>query len=452
MPEYRNRPIPLIAIVGPPNVGKSRLFNRLTRSRQAIVEDTPGVTRDRNYGEGEWFGRLYNVVDTGGFDPDSTDPLLSMMRDQAQLAIDEADIVLVLFDGKVGVTPGDSEIVEIMRSSKKQIFYVVNKIDAPSHEPRLLEFYELGLDMLYPTSAEHGLGCDDLMEVLTEGFPTEEELEADRDLDDDTVKIAVLGRPNVGKSTLINQLLGEDRLLTSDIPGTTRDAIDSAIEIEGQRYLFIDTAGVRRKPKVRLALERFSVVRALSAIDRADVVLFLLDPDEGPTDQDARLLGLANDKGRGVVLLVNKWDTIQKDTGTSGAYVKGIRETWPFMTHAPIEFISAKTGQRVHRILTAALEVRRQWRKRISTSELNQFLADAVAKRQPPISKNRRPKLFYVTQAAVAPPTFVVFCKDPSAIPGHYRRFLSNQLRVHYGFEGCPIRLYFRRRGKKERE
>jgi GTPase len=444
--------LPLVAIVGRPNVGKSRFFNRLTRSRKAIVENTPGVTRDRHYGEAEWEERVFNLVDTGGFEPETTDELLGKMREQAELAIAEADIVVALFDGRAGPVKADWEMAELLRRSGKPIFWVVNKIDAESAEPLVAEFFELGISPVYAVSAEHGRGMDELMEVLTAEFPKASDVAAARDSDEGeegVTHIAVIGRPNVGKSTLVNRLVGQERLLTSDVPGTTRDAIDTALEQDGQRFVLIDTAGVRRRRSISLELERFSVVRAFHSVDRADVVLFLLDGQEGPTDQDARLLGLVADKGRAIVLLVNKWDAVEKDEKTADTYAKALRETLNFVDYARVEFISAKTGQRVNRVLPAALEAKAQWRRRIPTSELNAFLAQVVARNQPPIHRNRRVKLYYMTQARTAPPTFVIMASAPKGVAEHYQRYLVNQLRAAYGFQGSPIRLRVRQRERR---
>ncbi len=440
--------LPLVAIVGRPNVGKSRLFNRMTGTRNAIVEDFEGVTRDRNYGDVEWYGKRFNLVDTGGFEPDSEDILLSAMRDQAQLAIEEADVIILLFDGKQGLLAADWEINDILRRTDKPVHYAVNKIDGPKHDELVFEFHELGAETLHPISAEHGRGVDDLVDAVAEDLeevpPEEDEFVADE------TRIAVLGRPNVGKSTLINQLLGEERLLTSNIPGTTRDSIDNVLEVDGHKFILIDTAGVRRRRSISLALEKFSVVRSFKSIDRAQVVVFLIDGLEGPTDQDARLLRMAVDKGRAIVLLVNKWDAVEKDEQTSGQYALELRERLPFLDYAPIEFISALSGQRVHRTLQRALEVREQWARRITTGELNRFIKDAVARLQPTMYRNRRVKFYYASQVSACPPTFMFVCNYPKSVPEHYNRYLTNQLRRAHGFEGTPIKTFFRARKKNE--
>jgi len=443
-----------VAIVGRPNVGKSRLFNRITGSRSALVEDTPGVTRDRHYAEVEWYGARFNLVDTGGFEPDAEDLLLSAMREQAQIAMEEADVIVLLFDGQAGVTSADQDIVEMLRRTDKRIVHAVNKMDGPKHDALAMEFYELGVEQMALISAEHGRGVDDLMDIVCEGFETEDDLDDDDGLEGVT-RIAVVGRPNVGKSTLINRLLGADRLLTSNIPGTTRDAIDTMLERDGEQFLVIDTAGVRRRRSIKLLLEKYSVVKSFRSIDRAEVVLFVVDGTEGPTDQDARLLSMVADKGRAVILLVNKWDVVEKDERTSGQYVKGLREAWTFVDYAPVEFISALTGKRVHKVLDMALRVKRNWEQRIPTAELNRFIEDFQRRFQPPVHRNRRPKIFYGSQVKAAPPTFMMVANYPKSIPTNYRRYILNQLRETYDFEGTPVKLFFKarsRRGDDEEE
>ena len=441
--------MPLVAIVGRPNVGKSRLFNRLIGARRAIVDDFPGVTRDRNYGETEWYGTRFNLVDTGGFDPGAEDVLLSAMREQAKMAIDEADVVIMLFDGREGLTAADWEINELLRRSQKPVFYAVNKMDSPKQDPLVLEFHELGVERLFPISAEHGHGVDDLVDACAECFaPTDDE--DDQPIPENETHIAVVGRPNVGKSTLINKLLGSERLLTSEIPGTTRDSIDTVLEKDGHHFVLIDTAGVRRRRSIWRTLEKFSVVKSFKSIDRAQVVIFLLDGKEGPTDQDARLLRMVVDKGRALLLLVNKWDIVEKDERTAGQYAKALHENLPFCSFAPIEFVSALTGQRVHRVLDRALVAREKWSTRVSTADVNRFLERAVARKQPPVHRNRRVKLYYASQVAASPPTFMFVCNYPRSIPEHYRRYLINQLRQSFDFAGSPIKVFFRPRKKGE--
>jgi GTP-binding protein len=446
----RRNSLPLVAIVGRPNVGKSRLFNRLTGTRDAIVANVPGVTRDRNYAEVEWEGRLFNLVDTGGFEPDAEDALLAQMREQAQLAIEEADTVIVVFDGKEGLLPADWEITDLMRRSRKRVYFAVNKVDIDRHETRVIDFHELGVHPLFAISAEHGRGVDELMDEVSRDCPDADEVRAARQIADDEVRVAVIGRPNVGKSTLINRLVGEDRLLTSEVPGTTRDAIDTLLETDAGRFLLIDTAGVRRRRSIARAIEKYSVIKAFGSIDRADVALLLLDGPEGPTDQDGRLLQLVEEKGRGVVFLVNKWDLVEKDTHTAAEYAGALRARFASSGHAPVEFISALEGKRVHRVLQRAQDVHAAAGRRIPTAELNRFLSEATARVQPPMYRNRRLKLLYMTQVAVRPPRFVVVCNYPRSVPVHYRRYLAHQLREAYGFEGSPIRLHFRPRRARE--
>ena len=440
---------PLIALVGRPNVGKSRLFNRLTSSHKAIVVDMPGVTRDRHYGEGEWDGKVYNVVDTGGFDPDSDDVLLRQMREQAQLAIDEADIVFFLMDGRAGLTSADLEIAQMLRVSSKPLYPIVNKIDGARHDVLVAEFYATGFERLFGLSAEHGYQMDDLMDDVIDFLPTRKQVEHIPEGESPPLGIAVVGKPNAGKSTLINQLLGKERLLTSAVPGTTRDAIDSLITVDGLEYLLIDTAGVRRRKSISALEEKYSVVQAFKAIDRADVTLYMLDVEEGLTEQDQRLIRLCKDKGKPHILLVNKWDLVEKDASTAGSWVKNLREQLDYAAYAPIVFISALSGQRVHRILTAARKVYGEWGQRVSTADLNRWLVATTQHTSPPIYKKKRPKLFYATQVAVRPPTIMVSVADPDAIATTYQRFLLNRLREDFSFGGTPIKMFFRPRGKK---
>jgi GTP-binding protein len=440
---------PLLAIVGRPNVGKSRLFNRLTASRFAIVEDLPGVTRDRQYGEGHWNHHRYQVVDTGGFEPEAEDILLTQMREQADLAIAEADIILFVMDVHAGVLPADLEIADRLRRTRKPVFAVINKVDGPRQEMLLADFWSLGFEDLYPTSAEHGRGYDDLMEALLPLIPRQPDPEVD---DDPDIRVAVLGRPNAGKSTLVNRILGEERLLTSDIPGTTRDSVNTWLEQDGRRYLFIDTAGIRRKRSIRERVERYAVVQSFKSIDRAEVILYLIDASEGLTTQDQRICGLAHDKGRSLILVLNKWDAVQKDHRTADAWMRALRESLRFATYAPIVTISAKSGQRVHRLLPLIHEVHAQFQRRVTTSMLNQVLRQALV-RNPPRSKGTQHlKVYFGSQVATRPPTFMFVVNDPDLVHFSYQRYLQNVLREEFGFEGVPLKIFFRARKRYEED
>jgi GTP-binding protein len=446
-PGVADAALPLVAIVGRPNVGKSRLFNRLTGTRHAIVEDMPGVTRDRQYGEARWENRRFHVVDTGGFEPDADDALLSQMRDQARLAMEEADIIVFVCDGIAGLLPADREIATLLRSSVAPVICAVNKIDADRQEPSVAEFYELGLDPLVAVSAEHSRNFDELLDHILEHIPQTPPAPPP---DDSLIRVAVLGKPNAGKSSLINQLLGEDRLLTSEVPGTTRDAINTFVEHDGQRYLFIDTAGVRRKRAISMQVEKYSVVHSFKAIDRADVVVYVIDATEGATAQDQRLAGLVHDKGRGLVVLLNKWDLVEKDHKTADAYIKKLREELKFHPTAPVVTISALSGQRVHRVLPAVDAVYAEFIRRIGTGELNRWVADATRVNPPKSKASQRLKILYVSQVSTRPPTFMFVVNNPDLVHFSYQRYLLNSLRSTFGFEGVPIKLFFRARGKKE--
>lgn len=438
----------LIAIVGRPNVGKSRLFNRLTESQKAIVHDFEGVTRDRQYGDAEWFGREYTIIDTGGFVPDTDEPILAQMRDQAQLAMDEADTIIFMMDGRDGLVTSDREIAAMLRLTDKPVFFVVNKVDAwMRREEFLHDFFELGSE-LYPVSAEHGHGMDALMDDVTASLPVIpfDERQAE---DDPRTKVAVVGKPNAGKSSLVNSLLGEQRLLTSDIPGTTRDAIDTEVYFEGRDYLFIDTAGLRKKSSISHRLEEFAVVQAIRSIDRADVALLVIDADAGLTGQDKKIASVVANRGRGCVVLVNKWDLVEKDDTTAGEFVKELRHQMPFLSWAPVLFVSAKTGQRVHRIFGHVESAWDQWTRRIQTSELNRFVEDVVSQHSPPVHRNRKLKFYYTSQVSTRPPTFAFVVNAPDGVAPSYRRFLENRIRDAYGFEGTPIRTVVRARKQK---
>jgi len=438
--------VPLIAIVGRPNVGKSRLFNRMTGTRFAIVEDLEGVTRDRQYGEGTWDGRRFQVVDTGGFEPESTDELLAQMRDQARLAMEEADIVLHIVDGQTGIVPADRDIASMLRRSNKPVWLVVNKIDGPRHEVNVAEFWELGLDDVHPLSAEHGNGYADLLDSIAPFLP-KGRIERDRD---DLIRVAVVGKPNAGKSTLINRLLGEDRLLTSDIPGTTRDAINTWLEHDDQRYLFIDTAGVRRKRGINEAVEKYAVVQAFKAIDRADVVIYMLDATVGVTSQDQRIAGLVRDKGRAMVILLNKWDAVAKDARTADEYIRRLREQLKFAHFAPVMTVSAKTGQRIHKLYPLIQSAFASYIARTSTSKVNDVVRAAVRRNPPKPRRNKRLKVFYASQVATRPPTMMFVVNDPELVHFSYERYLYNSCRAAWGFEGSPLKIFFRPRKKDD--
>lgn len=438
---------PLVAIVGRPNVGKSMLFNKLVGQRLSIVEDTPGVTRDRLYASCEWCGRQFDIVDTGGIEPNTDSEILAFMREQAQIAINAADVIILVTDIRTGVTAADKEVANMLKRSRKPIVVAVNKADSTgAADPALYEFYELGLGDPVAVSAVHGHGTGDLLDFCLEHFP--EETESDEE--NDTVSVAVIGKPNVGKSSLINQILGEKRVIVSDVAGTTRDAVDSYIENSHGRYIFIDTAGIRRKSKVEERVEKFSVMRAQLAIERADVCLIMIDGRDGVTEQDTKIAGLAHEAGKASIIVVNKWDLVDKETGTMEKMRKDIMRDLSFMSYAPIVFISALTGQRIDRIFELVNFANDQTNMRISTGMLNDVLADAQAKVQPPTDKGRRLKIYYMTQTGIKPPNFVVFCNRRDLFHFSYQRYLENQIRAVFGLEGTPIRMVIRQKGDTE--
>ena len=438
---------PIIAIVGRPNVGKSTLFNRIVGGKKAIVANEPGMTRDRNYTDVEWEESTFTLIDTGGFEPVSKDRIFIQMREQCQLAMDEADVILFVMDGKEGLASSDKEIANILRRVNKPVFYIVNKIDNPKHEEKVFEFYGLGVETIYAVSAEHGYGVNGLMDEVMKVLPKLAEERWDRD----AAKVAVVGRPNVGKSSLVNRILGYKRVIVDEAPGTTRDAIDTFFEKDGKRYILIDTAGIRRKSRISLRLEKYSIVEALRTIDQSDVVLLLLDSKEGVTSQDARIGGFIHEKGKGCILVVNKWDLIEKDSQTIVEFEKKIYSDLKYLSYAPILFISALTGQRVPKILNMVDRVAEQSKKRIPTSPLNRYFEKWVEGHPPPLYKNRKVKLNYITQVSTAPPTFVIYANTPDGIHFSYERYLINQMRDTFGFEGVPIRLQFRKK-RKERQ
>lgn len=438
---------PIIAIVGRPNVGKSTLFNRIARGKKAIVADELGVTRDRNYADVEWEGGVFTLIDTGGFEPVSKDRIFIQMREQCQLAMEEADVIFFIMDGKEGLTPSDKDIADILRRQNKRVFFIVNKIDGPMHEEKIYEFYGLGTERIYPVSAEHRYGLDELMDEVVKILPRWKGEKWNRE----ATRVAVIGRPNVGKSSLINRFLGYRRVLVDETPGTTRDAIDTLFERNGKKYILIDTAGIRRKSRISLKLEKYSIVEALRTIDRCQVALLLLDSREGVTDQDAHIGGFVHEKGKGCILVVNKWDLIQKDSQTMVEFKRKVYEDLKYLSYAPIVFISALTGQRVPKILNLVDEVAEQAKKRISTSQLNKYFGQWMERYPPPLHKNRSVKLNYITQVSSGPPTFVIYTNSPEGIHFSYERYLINQMREAFGFQGVPIRLHFRKKSKGQR-
>ena len=439
--------LPVVAIVGRPNVGKSMLFNKLTGRRTAIVEDTPGVTRDRIYGKCDWNGREFQVVDTGGIEPSTRSEMLLFMRRQAEIAIETADVIIMVTDVKVGMTAADQEVANMLLRSKKPVCLAVNKCDSvgPTN-PDVYEFYALGLGDPIEVSAIHGHGTGDLLDFCVANFPPETEDEEE----DDVIRVAIVGKPNVGKSSLLNQILGMERTIVSDVAGTTRDAIDSYYENEYGKYCFIDTAGMRRKSKVDDAIEKYSNMRTIAAIDRSDVGLILIDANEGVTEQDTKIAGLAHEAGKACVIVANKWDTVEKETKTMDEKTADIRRDLSYMTYAPIVFLSALTGARVNRLFEVINAVSNNAAMRITTGMLNNILADATARVQPPSDKGRRLKIYYMTQVGIKPPHFVVFCNDARLFHFSYQRYLENQLRAVFGLEGTPIRLTIRQKGDKE--
>ena len=438
---------PLIAIVGRPNVGKSMLFNKLVGQRLSIVEDTPGVTRDRLYAEAEWRNRKFDLVDTGGIEPSADSQILAFMRQQAEIAIQHATVILFVCDIKTGLTASDQEVANMLLRSQKPVVLAVNKMDQVGiTNPDIYEFYNLGLGDPIAVSAVHGHGTGDLLDACMEYVPPEDEEEEE----DDVIKVAIIGKPNVGKSSLVNRILGEQRVIVSDMAGTTRDAVDSYFENQKGKYLFIDTAGMRKKSKVDDRIEKFSVLRATMAIERADVCLILVDANEGVTEQDTKVAGLAHEAGKACIIVVNKWDAIEKDDKTMDHMRQDIRRDLSYMTYAPIVFISALTGQRVDRLFDLINYVNDQASLRITTGMLNTVLADATARVQPPTDKGRRLKIYYLTQIGIKPPHFVCFCNDAKLFHFSYQRYLENQIRSTFGLEGTPVRLTIRQKSDKE--
>ncbi|MDU1174587.1 ribosome biogenesis GTPase Der [Peptostreptococcus anaerobius] len=435
-----NRPI--VAIVGRPNVGKSTLFNKLTGTKISIVEDTPGVTRDRIFGEVEWLNKYFTIIDTGGIEPESDDIIISQMRNQAMLAVDMAHVILFVVDGKGGLTAADREVADILRKTNKPVLLVVNKIDSKSQWDNVYDFYELGLDMPFAVSGANAIGLGDLLDEIVKNFPDG----LNTEYDEDVIKVAITGKPNAGKSSILNNILGEERVIVSPIAGTTRDAIDTYFEQGDNKFLLIDTAGIRRRSKVYENVERFSVIRSMSAVDRADVVLIVIDATEGVTEQDTKIAGIAHDEGKACIFVVNKWDLVEKDNKTMGNYKMSIREKFPFMSYAPIVFVSAVTNQRIAKILETAVYVSSEQNKRVSTSVLNQVIAEAVMLNQPPSDKGRRLKIYYGTQTGVKPPTFTLFINDKELTHFSYTRYIENRMRENFGYEGTSIRIDYKQK------
>lgn len=437
---------PVVAVVGRPNVGKSTLFNKIIGKRLSIVDDTPGVTRDRIYGDGEWLGKKFMLVDTGGIEPDSGDVILSAMRAQAQLAIETASVIIFVTDIKTGVTASDAEVAAMLQKSGKPVVLCVNKCDGIGEvPPDFYEFYNLGVGEPIAVSSVHGHGTGDLLDEVIKNIPESEFC----DTDEEIINVAIIGKPNAGKSSLINQIAGEERSIVSDIAGTTRDAIDTRIERDGTEYNFIDTAGLRRKSRVEDKIEKYSVLRAKMAVERADVCVIMIDGKEGFTEQDSKVAGLAHEQGKACIIAVNKWDIVDKDGKTMDSARKKLMNDFSFMPYAPIIFISAKTGQRIDRLFELIKFVYQQNTMRISTGMLNDILADATARVQPPTDKGKRLKIYYMTQASTKPPTFVCFCNKAELFHFSYQRYLENQIRSTFGLEGTPVRFVIRERGEK---
>ncbi|HZG16493.1 MAG TPA: ribosome biogenesis GTPase Der [Candidatus Bathyarchaeia archaeon] len=434
--------LPVVAIVGRPNVGKSTIFNRLVGERIAIVEDMPGVTRDRLYGKGEWLNHYFHVIDTGGIEFGETDEILTQMRVQAELAIDEADVIVMIADGRTGATDADLELARMLNRTGKPIVLAINKLDNPEMRMEVYDFYQLGLGEPFPISGSHGLGLGDMLDAVIAHFPQEEEGEEE----DDVIRVSIIGRPNVGKSSLTNALLGEERVIVSDVAGTTRDAIDTPFTREGQKYVLVDTAGMRKRGKVYESTEKYSVMRAMKAIEDSDVVLVVLNGEEGIIEQDKKIAGYAHEAGRAIIIVVNKWDAVEKDDKTMNRFIEEIRDGFKYLSYAPILFVSAKTKQRIHTILPKVNEVADAHTMRVSTSTLNELINEAQIMTPPPTDKGKRLRISYATQAAVKPPTFILFVNDPEIMHFSYERYIENKIREAFVFEGTPIRILTRQK------
>ena len=438
---------PIVAIVGRPNVGKSTLFNALAGERISIVKDTPGVTRDRIYADVSWLDYNFTMIDTGGIEPESSDVILSQMRDQAQIAIDTADVIMFLVDVRQGLQDADSKVADMLRRSHKPVVLVVNKVDSfDKFMADVYEFYNLGIGEPFPISAVDKLGLGEMLDEVVKYFPNS----AKEEMEDDRPKVAIVGKPNVGKSSLVNKLAQEDRVIVSNIAGTTRDAIDTAVKFNGKEYVFIDTAGIRRKSKIKEDIERYSIIRAVAAVERADVVLIVIDATEGVTEQDAKIAGIAHDRGKGIIVVVNKWDAIEKDNDTVKNHTQDIRDILSFMPYAEILFVSAKSGQRLHKIFETIDVVIENNSMRVATGVLNEIVAEAVAMQQTPTDKGKRLKIYYVTQVSVKPPTFVIFVNDKNLMHFSYTRYLENRIRETFGFKGTALRFIARERKEEK--
>ena len=438
---------PVVAIVGRPNVGKSTLFNALAGEMISIVKDTPGVTRDRIYADVTWLDRKFTMIDTGGIEPDSSDLILSRMREQAQIAIDVADVIIFITDVKDGLVDSDDKVADMLRRSQKPVILVVNKVDSvQKYQMDVYEFYNLGIGEPIAISAANRMGLGDMLDMVVSYFPEKTEDEEE----DDIPKIAIVGKPNVGKSSLINKLIGEERVIVSDIAGTTRDAVDTRVKRNGREYIFIDTAGLRRKSKIKEEIERYSVIRTVTAVERADIAVIMIDAEEGVTEQDAKIAGIAHERGKGVIIAVNKWDAIEKDDKTIYKHTEKIRNVLSYMPYARLLFISAKTGQRLQKLFEVIDVVIENRSLRIQTGVLNEILAEAVTLQQPPSDKGKRLKIFYITQVGVKPPTFVIFVNDKELMHFSYVRYLENKIRDAFGFEGTSLKFIIRERGEKE--
>lgn len=438
---------PIVAVVGRPNVGKSTLFNALAGENISIVKDTPGITRDRIYADVTWLDKTFTLIDTGGIEPDSKDVILSQMRSQAEIAMETADVIIFLVDVKQGLQDADSKVADMLRRSKKPVVLVVNKVDSfQKYMADVYEFYNLGMGDPHPVSAVNRLGIGDMLEEVVSYFPEgvgEEE-------EDDRVRVAIVGKPNVGKSSLINKILGENRLIVSDIAGTTRDAVDTEVTYQGKEYVFIDTAGVRRKNKIKEELEHYMIVRTVSAVERADVVVMMIDATEGVTEQDAKIAGIAHDRGKAIIVAVNKWDAVEKDDKTIYRFTERVKDTLSFMPYAEILFLSAKTGQRIPKLFETIDIVNENHAMRVATGVLNEIMTEAVAMQQPPSDKGKRLRLYYITQVSVKPPTFVIFVNDKELMHFSYTRYIENQIRETFGFKGTPLHFIIRERGEEK--